>query len=109
MPPDLKRKKGCPRKKRIEQFRQGLQDKFGAKDIVSQNASQQAVEAAESREDSSEAEGRIECWDGEMGDMRALPLRIRQRRMGTQFWVATAQRGSASVLLNTPGNGCLSQ
>jgi hypothetical protein len=63
LPLHLKRKKGRPRKKRIEQFRQGLPAEFAAEDVGSQDASQQAGEAVESGEQSSESEDRIACWD----------------------------------------------
>jgi hypothetical protein len=72
LPPDLKRRRGRPRKKRMDQFRQGLQEEFVAEDVGSQNASQQAEEVLELREDSSEAEGGIESWDGEMGDGKSI-------------------------------------
>lgn len=47
-------------------------EEFVAEDVGSQNSSQQSEEALESRQDSSEAEGGIESWDGEMGDGKRI-------------------------------------
>ena len=67
LPPDLKRRRGQPRRKRTEQFKQGLREEFVAEDIGSQDTAQQGREAMES-EDSSAAEDGIESWNGDMGE-----------------------------------------